>query len=145
MGKSQMVSLSNRHYKAVEMLLRGLSKAEIARKLGVSRQTVTQWSNHEPVFIDEYHRRSVELQQYSLKGHAEFIEEINGKGRELVDTALQCLAELMVDPEAQGSARVSAARVILERFANEPKRVLTETKTIKSGEMSLEQALKLVK
>jgi len=35
--------------------------------------------------------------------------------------------------------------VILERFANEPKQVITQTKTTKNGEMSLEQALKLVK
>ena len=144
-NKAAITKLHNHHYKAVEMMLRGMSKAEVARKLGMSRQSVTHWSNHEPLFIEEYQRRFSEIREYSLKGHAEFIEEINGKGRELVDTALQCLAELMVDPEAQGSARVAAARVILERFANEPKQIITQTRTTKNGEMSLEQALKMVK
>ena len=75
---STITKLHNHHYKAVEMMLRGLSKAEVARKLGMSRQSVTHWSNHEPLFIEEYQRRFAEIREYSLKGHAEFIEEING-------------------------------------------------------------------
>jgi len=142
MPSVSLKKLKVRHYKAVEMLLRGMSRSETARKVGVSRQTMSNWCNHEPVFIEEYQRRLGEITALQSQGYSEFLRDVNAKGRHLVDTALNCLGELLIDPDANGGSRVSAAKVILERFANQPRELDTNGK--KADDVDLEAALKLV-
>ena len=46
---------------AIDLLLQGKSDREVAEAVGVSRQTVTEWRNHNSVFVAELNRRRQEI------------------------------------------------------------------------------------
>ena len=53
--------LSQEQENAVEHMLQGQSDRAVAEAVGVSRQTVSEWKNHDPLFIAELNRQRVEL------------------------------------------------------------------------------------
>ena len=53
--------LSIEQESAIEHLLQGKSDRATAEAVGVSRQTVWEWRNHDPLFIAELNRRRYEL------------------------------------------------------------------------------------
>ena len=54
-------TLSRRQAKALDLMLRGMAMAQIARELGVSRLTVYRWRNNHPLFLAVYARLTAEL------------------------------------------------------------------------------------
>lgn len=46
---------------AIDLLLQGKSDREAAETVGVSRQTVTEWRNHNAIFVAELNRRRHEV------------------------------------------------------------------------------------
>lgn len=53
--------LSIEQQKAIDLLITGGSDADVARALGIARQTVWTWRNHNQLFIDELNGRIMEL------------------------------------------------------------------------------------
>ena len=53
--------LSQEQMNAVEHLLQGKSDRVVAEAVGVSRQTVSEWKNHDPLFIAELNWQRSEL------------------------------------------------------------------------------------
>ncbi len=57
--KTRQLSIEQEN--AIEHLLQGKSDAAVADAVGVSRQTIWEWRNKNPVFIAELNRQRVEL------------------------------------------------------------------------------------
>lgn len=57
-GTRQLNSVQER---ALELLLSGKTVTDTAKEVGVSRQTVSTWLNHDPVFKAELNHRRCEL------------------------------------------------------------------------------------
>jgi transcriptional regulator with XRE-family HTH domain len=53
--------LSQEQMNAIDYLLKGQSDRAVAEAVGVSRQTVWDWRNNDPLFIAELNRQRVEL------------------------------------------------------------------------------------
>ena len=53
--------LSPKKEKALELLLAGKTVTQAAKEIRVSRQTLSDWKNHDPIFIAELNRRRGEL------------------------------------------------------------------------------------
>ena len=53
--------LSIEQANAIEHLLQGQSDRAVAEVVGVARQTIWEWRNHDPLFIAELNRQRVEL------------------------------------------------------------------------------------
>ena len=53
--------LSQEQMNAIEHLLQGKSDRAVAEAVGVSRQTISEWKNHDPLFIAELNRQRSEL------------------------------------------------------------------------------------
>lgn len=53
--------LSVKQEQAIELLVAGKTVTEVAEEVGVTRQTVSEWKNHDPVFVAEFNRRRSEM------------------------------------------------------------------------------------
>ena len=53
--------LSQEQMNAIEHLLQGRSDRAVSEAVGVSRQTVWEWRNHDPLFIAELNRQRYEM------------------------------------------------------------------------------------
>jgi hypothetical protein len=46
---------------AIDLLVTGATDGEAAEAVGVTRQTVNTWRNHDPVFVSELNRRRLDV------------------------------------------------------------------------------------
>lgn len=86
---------------AIDLLLQGQNDREVAEAVGVSRQTVTEWRNGNPVFVAELNRRRKEVwggQQERLRG--------------LVAKAVDTLEEQLEDEHGMTPVRVRQAAAV---------------------------------
>jgi DNA-binding transcriptional regulator LsrR (DeoR family) len=92
------------HHKTAALLwtTNECSKAEIGRKLGVSRQTVTRWFNDAGF-------------QQLIASHYNPIVDNDRKEKQLIEQAYTTLKQVMEHGVNDG-ARVTAARYILDTF-----------------------------
>jgi len=89
---------------AIEYLLLGATITEAACAAGVTRQTVSEWSNHHPPFQAELARRRAE----ALRGVQQRLEEA-------ALMAVEVLAQIAADPAVAARDRIKASAAILER------------------------------
>ena len=57
----QVVKLSVKQLNAIDLIMQGKTDGEVAKAVGVSRQTVNEWRNHQAVFVAELNGRRWEL------------------------------------------------------------------------------------
>jgi Homeodomain-like domain len=93
--------LSQEQENAVEHLLQGKSDRAVADAVGVSRQTVSEWKNHDPLFIAELNRQRSELWR-----------EAHQRLKSLANRALDAV-ELQLD-SGDPKASLAAAKYILQ-------------------------------
>lgn len=134
------MEIKAKHHQAIELLIRGFSKAEVCRKLGVRSQTMARWCNRESHFMDAYQARLNGLRAASGKEVEEWLGTIEIRGRALVDGSLNCLGQIMADPEASPAARVAAARLVIERFAPLVGAAVSDETTCDELELALQLA-----
>jgi Icc-related predicted phosphoesterase len=75
--------LSQEQMNSIEHLLQGRSDRSVAEAVSVSRQTVWEWRNHDPLFIAELNRQRYEMWKEAherLKSLAN--RALDGKGRD---------------------------------------------------------------
>jgi hypothetical protein len=115
--------LSIEQANAIEHLLQGQSDRATADAVGVAKQTIWEWRNHDPLFIAELNRQRVEL-------WAEARERLKSMANRALD-----VVEVQLD---SGDPKVSlaAAKYILQGT-----RLLGETDLPKGGPMTPEGVL----
>jgi hypothetical protein len=107
--------LSQEQQNAIEHLLQGQSDRAVAEAVGVARQTVWDWRNHDVLFIAELNRH-----------RSEMWEEARARLKSLANRALD-VVELQLDSDDPKTA-LAAAKYILQGT-----RLLGETDLPKEG------------
>jgi len=115
--------LSIEQANALEHLLQGQSDRAVAEAVGVSRQTIWEWRNHDPLFIAELNRQRIEL-------WAEARERLKSLANRALDVVEVHLGS--DDPKAS----LAAAKYILQGT-----RLLGDTDLPKEGPMTPEGVL----
>jgi len=115
--------LSQEQMNALEHLLQGKSDRAVAEAVGVSRQTVSEWKNHDPLFIAELNRQRFELWR-----------EARERLKSLANRALD-VVELQLD-SGDPKATLAAAKYILQGT-----RLLGETELHVGGPTTPEEVI----
>jgi hypothetical protein len=115
--------LSIEQANALEHLLQGQSDRAVAETVGVARQTVWEWRNHDPLFIAELNRQRSEMWQ-----------EARERLKSLANRALD-VVELHLDSD-DPKASLAAAKYILQGT-----RLLGETDLPKEGPTTPEDVI----
>ena len=86
MDKARQLSIKQQN--AIDLLVQGKSDRETAEAIGVSRQTVTNWRNNNPVFIAELNKQrkavwgaQVDRIRYLISASLDVLEEDLKDGR----------------------------------------------------------------
>ena len=93
--------LSQEQMNSIEHLLQGRSDRAVAEAVGVTRQTIWEWRNHDPLFIAELNRQRSELWR-----------EAHQRLKSLANRALD-VVEVQLD-SGDPKASLAAARYILQ-------------------------------
>lgn len=93
--------LSIEQQNAIDHLLQGKSDRAVAAEVGVSRTTVWEWRNHDPLFIAELNRQRSELWM-----------EARGRLKLMANRALDVLEEQLDGDDPKAS--LTAAKYILQ-------------------------------
>lgn len=96
-----MRQLSIAQLNAVEFLLQGRNDQAVADAVGVSRQTVSGWKNHDPVFVAELNR-----------GRSEMWRDARQRLKSLASSALDVVENQLHSEDPKTS--LSAAKYILQ-------------------------------
>jgi len=129
--------LSIEQANAIEHLLQGQSDRAVAEAVGVSRQTVSEWKNHDPLFIAELNRQRSELWREahqrlkSLANRALDVVEFqldSGDPKASLAAAKYILqgTRLLGDSNLPKGGPTTPEAVIMERLRSEARRELTE-------------------
>jgi hypothetical protein len=115
--------LSIEQANALEHLLQGQSDRAVAEAVGVARQTIWEWRNHDPLFIAELNRQRSEMWQ-----------EARERLKSLANRALD-VVELHLDSD-DPKASLAAAKYILQGT-----RLLGDTDLPKEGPTTPEDVI----
>jgi hypothetical protein len=115
--------LSIEQANAIEHLLQGQSDRAVAEVVGVARQTIWEWRNHDPLFIAELNRQRSEMWQ-----------EARERLKSLANRALD-VVELHLDSD-DPKASLAAAKYILQGT-----RLLGDTDLPKEGPITPEDVI----
>jgi len=96
--------LTPQQQRAIERLLLGATITEAAQAAGVSRQTVSEWSNHHWPFQSELSER-----------RAQALRDVQQRLEEAALMAVEVLAQIAADPAQPAGVRIKASVAILER------------------------------
>lgn len=102
-GQLDASKLTTEQENAIDLLLTGKRDAEVGELVGVTRQTVNQWRNHNPAFMAELNRRRLALWEGNLD-----------RLRSLVSDSVSVLESDLngPDPAAQRAAAVHILRAV---------------------------------
>lgn len=103
-----MPALTARKYRAIDLLLAGMTQAETARELKVPRSTVNAWMKSVDFAAELTARRKERRRKVSALIDAAAVQ------------AIETLRALMLDEEQPGAVRARAAGEILDRAGIEP-------------------------
>lgn len=81
---SQLFTLTPKQSEAIELLLSGMTDAEVAAGINVARETVCRWRLHHPEFIAEFNRRKAGL----IDSYQQGVRNLVGKAIKAAEDAL---------------------------------------------------------
>ena len=127
--------LSIEQANALEHLLQGQSDRAVAEAVGVARQTIWEWRNHDPLFIAELNRQRSEMWQEarerlkSLANHALDVVELQlGSGDPKASlAAAKCILQgtrLLGDTELPKEGPTTPEAVIMKDLRSEARQEL---------------------
>lgn len=123
MTKHDENSLSVAQETAIIALVRGATVTEAAAEAGVSRQTVSAWSNHDSEFIAALNRARAErwdqiqdqLRSLTTKALLRIDDDLDGpNGADVALTLLKTLSRLNIAPTGSTSAEEIASNQALK-------------------------------
>lgn len=117
-------SLSEKQENAIELMLKGLNDSEVAERVGVSRQWVNTWRNHDVLFIRTLKERRRMLREV----HSHQLEEV-------VEEAIEVVRETLEGEN--GQLRLKAAMYVLKASGLEEYMKSEDL----SGEQTVQEAL----
>ena len=94
--------MTPRKERALQALLVSRTRAEAAQAAGVSESTLRQYMK-DPEFLERY-----------KQAFGEMVADATRQAQQTLSPALSVLREIMVDRDEQASARITAARSVLE-------------------------------
>jgi predicted transcriptional regulator len=97
-------TINGKQEKALELVLRGLNDVEVAKKIGVTRQTVSNWRHYNTVFIETLSDERKLLREKHQ-------DRING----LVEKAIDVMTNALDDEDPK--IRLQAVKLVLSTAA----------------------------
>ena len=94
--------MTPRKERALQALLVSRTRAEAAQAAGVSESTLRQYMK-DPKFLERY-----------KQAFGEMVADATRQAQQTLSPALSVLKEIMMDRDEQASARITAARSVLE-------------------------------
>ena len=140
--------LSIEQANAIEHLLQGQSDRAVAEAVGVSRQTVSEWKNRDPLFIAELNRQRLEM----WKEARERLKALANRALDVVEQQLDSgdpkasLAaakyvlqgtRLLGDTELKVGGPTTPEAIIMERLRSDARRELAAEKQQKMSRYAL--------
>ncbi len=129
--------LSQEQQNSIEHLLQGKSDRAVAETVGVARQTIWEWRNHDVLFIAELNRERFEL----WKGSRERLKDLTGQAVDVLEEqlgsddpkiALAAARHILQGNKLLGGSDVPKAglttpeAIIMERLRSEARKELVE-------------------
>ena len=125
-----MSALTTQQLEAVAELARGVSLPEIAKKLKISTRTLQRWTK-----VPEFIAARNDIQnKVCHKVKADVVDElasISSRLENLASKSLDCLGEIIDNPEARTSDRVQAAKVLISNWQQMQPPVMSELEAVK--------------
>lgn len=141
-----MSQLSPKQLEAISGILQGLPSSRIAKTIGVSTRTLERWRK-----IPEFAAAITRIQgNASRQVEAEIVSDITSVTSRLDNLAsksLDCLEQIIDNPEARSSDRIQAARLLLGEWQRTQTSTMHELAAVeilvKSGFLSYEHLQRL--
>lgn len=117
---------------AIECLLEGKNYVEAAKVAGVARSTLCGWRRHNDVFQRELEARIAQRH-----------DQLRSGVTWLVPDAVKALREVLQDPNTQATAKVGAARLVLEHAREHLERAAGKLPPSKADELTFDELMEI--
>ena len=138
--------LTPKQLQAVSGIAKGLAPSQIAKIIGVSTRTVERWQKL-PEFIAALAQIQSEVSRQVKVELVENVSSVNSRLENLASKSLDCLEQILDNPDARSSDRIQAAKLLLnewQRSQTPAMHELTAVETlVKSGFLSYDHLKKL--
>jgi len=137
-------ALTSSQLRAVNALAEGLTDGEAAEEVGVSRQTVSRWKLHHPLFIAALNLKRRALWAGSLDGMRSLVplaverlrDELKGNGLQAVRVALDLVKTAL--PRMSEAGPTEAKEVIAQAAQEADERLMASLSTLMDDSKSHE-------
>ena len=110
-----MSGLTPKQLEAVSGIAKGLAPSQIAKVVGVSSRTVERWRKL-PEFVAALSQIQGEVSRQVKVELVENVTSITSRLENLASKSLDCLEQIIDNPEARNSDRVQAAKLVLSEW-----------------------------
>ena len=141
-----MSALTTQQLKAVAEVARGVSLPEIAKKLKISSRTLQRWAKL-PEFIAAHNDIQNKVSRQVKANVVDELASIRSRLENLASKSLDCLEQILDNPESRNADRVQAAKLLLNEWQRAQPPVMHEIVALQaligSGFFSHEHLLRL--
>ena len=110
-----MSELTPKQLEAVSGIAKGLAPSQIAKIIGVSTRTVERWQKL-PEFIAALAQIQSEVSRQLKVEVVKNVSSINSRLENLASKSLDCLEQILDNPDARSSDRIQAAKLLLNEW-----------------------------
>ena len=110
-----MSRLTPKQLEAVSGIAKGLAPSQIAKVLGISDRTVQRWQKL-PEFVATLSQIQGEASRQVKAELVENVSSVNSRLENLASKSLDCLEQILDNPEARNSDRIQAAKLVLSEW-----------------------------
>jgi hypothetical protein len=138
--------LTPKQLEAVAGIAKGLATRQIAKVVGVSSRTVERWRKL-PEFVAALAQIQGEVSRQVKVELVENVTSINSRLENLASKSLDCLEQIIDNPETRNSDRIQAAKLVLSEWQRTQTPTMHELAAIEtlvnSGYLPYDHLLKL--
>jgi hypothetical protein len=122
--------LTPNQLEAVSGIAKGLTPSQIGKVIGVSSRTIQRWLKL-PEFVDAISQIQSEISHRVKVEVVEDVISISSRLENLASKSLDCLEQIIDNPEARTSDRVQAAKVLISNWQQMQPPVMSELEAVK--------------